>query len=160
MVTFAVCLMGCASNKVPIGVWSSFTLTEHHHHVESITQEQIALYGACCYSDAVPHYLHRVIEDDRGWITMVGAGEGLTKSELKSTRESREWPGLISNKIRLEHVSWRQNEQLEVHRFIYDEPRSGILISLDYLMEVDHDSSQSLSVIEEELLTLLRVRGG
>lgn len=159
MVACSVCLMSCSSNKVPIGVWSSFTVTEHHRHVESITQEQIEVYGACCYSDSVPQYLHRVIEDDRGWVMMVGAGEGVTKSELKSTRECQEWPALFLKKIRLEHVSWKKNAQLEVHRFIYDEPRSGILISLDYLMDGDDDNSRTISVIEQELLTLLRVRG-
>ena len=90
---------------------------------------------------------------------MVGAGEGVTKSELKLTREVKEWPPLFLRDIRLEHVSWQKNVQLVVHRYMYDEPRSGILISFDFLVKVGEMQDLTMDMIEQDLLNQLRIRG-
>lgn len=150
---------GCTTNKVPIGIWSSFQVESHHSNIENITEEHVQLYGACCYSESVPHYLHRVIEADRGWVLMVGAGEGVTKSELNAIRVVNSWPPAFLNKLRLDHVSWSINDRMEVHRYLYDEPGSGILISLDFLFEKNEKNDRVIELIEQDLLSHLRVRG-
>jgi len=48
---------------------------------------------------------------------------------------------------------------MEVHRYLYDEPGSGILISLDFLFEKNEKNDRVIELIEQDLLSHLRVRG-
>lgn len=155
----AFALIGCVSNKMSIGIWSSFRMEDHHRWVQVIPEDYVEIFQSCCYSEGQPHFLHRVVEDDRGWVFLIGAGEGVTKSDIIADKETTAESPIMLKNLRIDHVSWEKNDRLLIHRFMYDEPRSGLLISFDFLLDDRVNREEALEAIEADLNQLLRVKG-
>lgn len=152
----SLCLVACAGQKVPIGIQSTFTLQDHHLWHEDIGDEFIQAFEGCCYNDALPIFLHRVIQDERGWVMFIGAGELTSKGEIASVFGD---PFTVRVKdMPLSTWEWPLNDDIHVIRYAYDEPKSGLLITMDCVLPPYVSHEEAKAQIIEDLTSCLSVK--
>ena len=150
--------IGCNSNKVPVGIHSCFIMQPEHVWHEEISSVFIDSYEKCCFREELPIYLHRVIQDNRGWTIYIGAGEGTSKEDIaKTLQHIAERQHLISKTV-LDEWSWNTTNDTKVIRYAYDEPDSGILITLDFLIHSYSSLPNAKTLIEADLYSCLKFR--
>lgn len=151
-------LTACAGHKVPIGIESSFALQGHHLWHQDIGDEFIQAYEGCCRRESLPIFLHRVIQDERGWVMLVGAGEGTSKGDIASVFGSALGDAIQTKHVTLNRWQWDLEEGIQVLRYAYDEPQSGLLITMDCVLPPYVSREEAEQAIEEDLKSCLSVR--
>ena len=155
VISIILSIIGCSSNKVPVGLQSTFVLQQHHIWYEDISTTYIDSYQQCCHLEKLPIYLHRVIKDERGWLIFISAGEGVSKKDIASTMHQKADMQHLISKIVLDEWNWTTKNADQVIRFAYDEPKSGLLITLDFLIPPNSLLSDK-SLIEKDLRSCLK----
>jgi hypothetical protein len=161
---FAFCfvvvfLAGCASTKIPVGVFSSFELQMNQSWVREISPSHVEIFEYCCFNEDIPHFLHRVIEDDRGFIILIGAGETFSKSDLLRHPNLTNHASIVSGKLSIQHGSWRIDEKVELYRYVYDEPKSGIVVSYNILVGDETNKEACLEWLANDFISAIHVKG-
>ena len=151
-------ITSCSSPRINIGLQSSFLIQDHHSWIEDIKTHNIESYQKCCDLSDLQIYLHRVIQDERGWYIYIGAGDNVSKEELISSDNlTLENSILVSNNL-LHFWDYPYNENEKIIRYAYNEPNSGLLITLDFVVQNNKDLQNTKSLIEKDVSLCLKIR--